>query len=89
MLVERKRLLDGSGGPGRRRGGMGSGVTVRKLDEDGVVHISFDGDLRNLASKCGGLEKPSSLLTADRGFKSLPLRFPSTMRLCTWLRCAF
>jgi N-methylhydantoinase B len=41
MLVESKRLIDGSGGGGRHRGGMGSGMTVRKLDRDGVVNISF------------------------------------------------
>ncbi len=36
VLVERKRLLPGSGGAGRWRGGLGQEVALRKLHDDGL-----------------------------------------------------
>lgn len=36
LLVERKELIPGSGGPGRYRGGLGQEVVLRKLYDDGL-----------------------------------------------------
>ncbi|MDR7460393.1 MAG: hydantoinase B/oxoprolinase family protein [Armatimonadota bacterium] len=36
LLVERKELIPGSGGPGRHRGGLGQEVILRKLYDDGL-----------------------------------------------------
>jgi 5-oxoprolinase (ATP-hydrolysing)/N-methylhydantoinase A len=62
LLVERKELVSGSGGQGYRRGGKGSAVTLRMLDDEGSATISFQS--------AGMLVEPCGLLGGQPGRKS-------------------
>ena len=56
-LVIEKALLADSGGPGRRRGGLGQVISARKLDDDGEpcqVGIYPSGVLKPVAGLFGG-----------------------------------
>lgn len=58
LLVEEKRLIPDSGGPGRHRGGLGQRVRVRKLADDGLpalMGIHPQGMLVDIPGLFGGL----------------------------------
>ena len=58
LLVEEKRLIQDSGGPGRYRGGLGQRVQVRKLSDDGrpaLMGIHPQGMLVDIPGLFGGL----------------------------------
>lgn len=58
LLVEEKRLIPDSGGPGRHRGGLGQRVRVRKLTDDGrpaLMGIHPQGMLVDIPGLFGGL----------------------------------
>ena len=59
ILIERKELINASGGDGRRRGGMGSAVTLRKLEAEGATNIVFQ--------PAGMLVEPPGLLGGSAG----------------------
>ncbi len=75
LLVERKELIPGSGGPGRYRGGLGQEVVLRKLYDDGLpvlVNVLPHGSDSPQAGLLGG--QPGSPAGAEvRGARVQPV----------------
>ncbi|HEV8338938.1 MAG TPA: hydantoinase B/oxoprolinase family protein [bacterium] len=70
LLVERKELIPDTGGPGRRRGGLGQRLVLRKLYADGLpvlVNLLPHGMGAPMRGLLGGLEGGQARFSVARG----------------------